>query len=128
MASQLETFRLVAPEFASVSDVEVQKFLDLAPLFIDPMQYSVETRGLALVYQAASLMYQQKQSTSGDSSGLDLTMEKEGDLQRSYGKPNGNAVSKDIYLQALDRLSLQFSGGCMMTRYGLNIPQGYDIG
>lgn len=128
MATQLETFRLVAPEFATTSDTDVQAFLDMAPLFIDPMQYSVETRGLALVYQAASLMYQQKQSTSGDSSGLDLTMEKEGDLQRSYGKPNGKAVSRDIYLQALDRLSLQFSGGCMMTRYGLNIPQGVDVG
>ena len=128
MASQLETFRLVAPEFASVSDAEVQKFLDLAPLFIDPLKYSVETRGLAIVYQAASLMYQQKQSTSGDSSGLDLTMEKEGDLQRSYGKPNGKAVSKDIYLQALDRLSLQFSGATIMTRYGLTVPQGIDVG
>lgn len=119
MATQLETFRLLAPEFAASSDEVVQSFLDLAPLFIDPMQYSVETRGLALVYQAASLMYQQKQSTSGDSSGLDVTMEKEGDLQRSFGKPNGSAVSKDIYLQALDKLSLQFSGGCIMTRYGI---------
>ena len=119
MATQLETFRLLIPEFAASSDETVQSFLYLAPLFIDPLRYSVETRGLALVYQAASLMYQQKLSSLGDSSGLDVTMEKEGDLQRSFGKPNGKAVSKDIYLQALDRLSMQFAGGCIMTRYGL---------
>ena len=131
MATQLETLRLLAPEFASISDAEVQKFLDLAPLFIDPLKYSIETRGLALVYQACSLMYQQKQSTSGDSSGLDVTMEKEGDLQRSYGRPgvsNSKGGAKDIYMQQLDMLTLQFAGSCMMTRYGLTVPQGYDVG
>ena len=125
MASQLETLRLIAPEFASIPDAEVQKFLDIAPLFIDPQKYSIETRGLALVYQACSLMYQQKQSTSGDSSGLDVTMEKEGDLQRSYGRSgvsNSRTVVKDIYMQQLDLLSLQFSGGCIMTRYGIDGP------
>ena len=131
MATQLETIRLIAPEFASIPDAEVQKFLDLAPLFIDPMKYSAETRGLALVYQACSLMYNQSQSASGSSSGLDVTMEKEGDLQRSYGRAGvGNASSavKDIYMQQLDMLILQFAGSCMMTRYGLNVPQGYDVG
>ena len=131
MATQLETLRLLAPEFAGIPDAEVQKFLDIAPLFIDPLKYSIETRGLALVYQACSLMYQQKQSTSGDSSGLDVTMEKEGDLQRSYGRPgvsNSKGDAKDIYMQQLDMLTLQFAGSCMMTRYGLTVPQGYDVG
>ena len=127
MATQLETLRLIAPEFASITDAEVQKFLDLAPLFIDPMKYSVETRGLALVYQACSLMYNQSQSASGSSSGLDVTMEKEGDLQRSYGRAgvsNASSAVKDIYMQQLDALTLQFAGNCMMTRYGLDVPSG----
>lgn len=131
MATQLEILRLVAPEFASISDADVQKFLDMAPLFIDPMKYSEATRGLALVYQACSLLLQQSNSSSGSSSGLDVTMEKEGDLQRSYGRPgisSKNGVVKDIYMQQLDALSLQFAGGCMMTRYGMDIPQGLDIG
>lgn len=122
MATQLEVLRLVAPEFSAVSDTDVQKFLDIAPLFIDPMKYSEETRGLALVYQACSLMLQQSQSASGDSSGLDVTMEKEGDLQRSFGRAgvsNARSGVKDIYMQQLDLLSLQFSGSCMMTRYGI---------
>lgn len=124
MATQLETFRLLIPEFAASSDETVQSFLDIAPLFIDPMRYSEATRGLALVYQAASLMYQQKQSSLGDSSGLDVTMEKEGDLQRSYGK-SSSGETKDIYMQMLDKLSLQFAGGCIMTRYGIDGPVGY---
>ena len=131
MATQLETLRLLAPEFAGISDVEVQKFLDIAPLFIDPMKFSIETRGLALVYQACSLMYQQSQSSSGQSSGMDLTMEKEGDLQRSYGRAgvtNAKGAVKDIYMQQLDMLTLQFAGSTMMTRYGLTVPQGYDVG
>lgn len=121
MATQLETFRLLIPEFSAISDIDVQKFLDLAPLYIDPMKFSEDTRGLALVYQAASLMYQQKQSSSGQSSGLDLTMEKEGDLQRSYGKSSSstNGMTKDIYQQQLDMLAKSFTGACIMTRYGI---------
>ena len=122
MATQLETLRLIAPEFSAISDTDVQKFLDLAPLFIDPLRYSVETRGLALVYQACSLMLGQKNSLSGESSGLDVTMEKEGDLQRSYGRSgvsNSKSKVKDIYIQQLDLLSLQFAGSCLMTRYGI---------
>ena len=122
MATQLETFRLLIPEFATTSDVEVQSFLDIAPLIIDPLKYSVETRGLALVYQAASLLYMTKQSSSGSSSGLDLTMEKEGDLTRQYGGGASNRngkVAKDIYLQVLDTLSLQFAGSTIMTRFGI---------
>lgn len=119
MATQLEVFRLVIPEFASTSDSDVQAFLDIAPLIIDPLKFSEDVRGLALVYQAASLLYQKKQSANGDSSGLDLTMEKEGDLQRSFGKSSTSGTTKDIYLQMLDKLSLSFAGSTIMTRYGI---------
>lgn len=120
MATQLETFRLLIPEFAGTSDTDVQSFLDIAPLIIDPLKYSEETRGLALVYQAASLLYMTKQSSSGSSSGMDLTMEKEGDLQRSYGSGSKTSgMTKDIYQQQLDMLARSFSGACIMTRYGI---------
>lgn len=122
MATQLETFRLLIPEFASTGDTDVQKFLDIAPLIIDPLKYSEESRGLALVYQAASLLYQTTQSANGNSSGMDLTMEKEGDLTRQYGGGASNRngkVAKDIYLQMLDTISLQFAGATIMTRVGI---------
>ena len=129
MATQLEAFRLVVPEFAAESDATVQAFLDLAPHFIDPMQYAESVRGLALVYQAASLMYRKNQSASGNSSGGGLASEKEGDLSRSYFKGSGTSVkgaSSDIYAKQLDALSLAVGG--IMTRYGSTIPQGVIIG
>lgn len=125
MATQLEAFRLLIPEFAATSDADVQAFLDLAPHFIDPMQYAESVRGLALVYQAASLMYRKKQSETGSSSGGELASEKEGDLARSYFKGGGVGVkgaSSDIYAQQLDTLSLAVGG--IMTRYGTVSAQG----
>ena len=120
MATQLETFRIIAPEFASSPDQTVQNFLDLAPLFIDPMLYPEDKRGIALVFQAASLMYQQKQSITGASNGGQLVREKEGDLERQYGSRSSSSTSKmiprNIYLQQLDMLSLGITGAGIMTR------------
>ena len=122
MATQLEVFRLVAPEFATVDDTTVQQFLDLAPLFIDPLLYPEDKRGMALVLQAASLMYQQKQSITGASNGGQLVREKEGDLERQYGSASSSSSStlknmpRNIYLQQLDMLSLGVTGVGIMTR------------
>lgn len=129
MATQLEVFRLVVPEFASEIDATVQAFLDLAPHFIDPMLYDESVRGFALVYQAASLMYQKNQSALGNSSGGQLASEKEGDLARSYfksGTANTKTTATDIYAQQLDKLSLAVGG--ILTRFGNTIPQGVTIG
>ena len=125
MATQLETLRLLAPEFASIPDAEVQKFLDIAPLFIDPLKYSIETRGLALVYQACSLMYQQKQSSSGASNGGTLKREKEGDLEREYSvtvSSNSKVMARNTYLQQLDMLSYGITGAGIMTRMIGDVP------
>ncbi len=119
MTTSLEYFRIIAPEFSATADASVTPFILLAGDFIDVTQYT--NQELALAYMAASLMYQQKQSSSGQSSGLDLTMEKEGDLQRSYGSSSSNKIgmTKDIYQQQLDMLARSFSGACIMTRYGI---------
>jgi len=118
MTTSLEYFRIIAPEFSATADASVTPFILLAADFIDASQYT--NSELALAYMAASLMYQQKQSSSGQSSGLDLTMEKEGDLQRSYGASNSTSgMTKDIYQQQLDMLARSFAGACIMTRYGI---------
>ena len=118
MTTSLEYFRIIAPEFSTELDVTVNAFITLAADFIDSTQYT--NANLVLAYMAASLMYQQKQSSSGQSSGLDLTMEKEGDLQRSYGASNSTSgMTKDIYQQQLDMLARSFAGACIMTRYGI---------
>ena len=125
MATQLEVFRLVAPEFATVDDTTVQQFLDLAPLFIDPLLYPEDKRGMALVLQAASLMYQQKQSSSGASNGGTLKREKEGDLEREYSvtvSSNSKVMTRNTYLQQLDMLSYGITGAGIMTRMIGDVP------
>lgn len=122
MATQLETLRLIAPEFAAVDDVTVLSMLDIAPLIIDPLLYSEDVRGLALVYQACILLAQQKASADGTASMAgNVTMEKEGDLSRSFsdGKSSSKFGAGNQYELMLDRLSLSFSFGGI-TRYGLS--------
>lgn len=112
--TQLETLRLIAPEFASVDDATVQAMLDLAPLIIDPLLYAEDVRGLALVYQACILLAQRKASEAGTASMAgELTMEKEGDLSRSYsaGSTSGKFGASNQYQLMLDRLSMNISGG-----------------
>lgn len=114
MATQIETLRIIAPEFASVDDVTVQAMLDLAPMIIDPMLYAEDVRGLALVYQACILLAQRKASEAGTASmSGELTMEKEGDLSRSYsaGTTSGKFGASNQYQLMLDRLSMNISGG-----------------
>lgn len=116
MATQLEVLRLIAPEFSAVSDTDVQAFLDLAPLYINPELYPVESRGLALVLMACSLMVKQKKSSSGSSGGGVVVEEKEGDLMRKYSTDASSAASIDIYEQQLKQLSLGICGAGIMTR------------
>jgi len=115
MATQLETLRLVAPEFSSVNDVTVQALLDMAPLFISQDLYPVESRDLAIVYQACILLLQRQSSESGTSGGGDLIREKEGDLERQFSssqtKSNNHFGGASIYQNMLDRLSMNISMG-----------------
>lgn len=113
MATQLEALRLIAPEFSGEPNETVQAMLDLSPLIIDPMMYAEDVRGLALVYQACILLSQRKSSAAGTGSmSGELTMEKEGDLQRSYaGGMSDRFGGKNQYQLMLDRLSLNLSMG-----------------
>lgn len=121
MATQLEIVRLITPEFASLSDVTVQAFLDLAPLLFDPTKIPVEQRGLAIAYKACSLMLDQADSAAGLSHGGELTMEKEGDLSRSFsGGSVSSAKRKNIYEQRLDELFMGAIPCGIMTRYGIS--------
>ena len=120
MPTQLETLRLIAPEFAAVDDTTVQAMLDLAPLITDPMLYPENVRDLAMVYQACILLAQRSASENGTASYAgDVKMEKEGDLTRSFGSGSSSSLlgSKNQYEIMLDRLSLAIGFGGV-TRYG----------
>lgn len=121
MATQIDVVRLIAPEFSAIADIDVQKFLDLAPLFIDPLRVPEDRRGLVLALKACSLMLDQKDSLNGTSHGGALVSEREGDLSRSFGygaSSKSGAKAKNNYELQLDALYGGILGGSIMTRYG----------
>ncbi len=121
MITQLEVVRLIAPEFSAVSDEDVQKFIDMASLYLDAELVPEDRRGLVLALKACSLMVDRAASEDGASHGGNLTREKEGDLERgySYGGASGKASAKNIYEQQLDTIYAGVLGGNVMVRYGL---------
>ena len=126
MATQLETLRLVAPEFSAESDVTVQAMLDLAPLIIEPLLYAESVRGLALVYQACILLSQRSDSAAGIAgmSG-NLISEKEGDLERRFSAgttSKSKTASKNQYEIMLDRLSMNISMGGITRMFDVIAP------
>ena len=121
----LSNFRLLAPEFAGEVDSTVNQFLALAPNFINLALYTGDAIDIATALKAASLMLTQKNSATGQSSGRELTMEKEGDLSRSYGASSKFNEGLDIYAQQLRDLSMslginQYSGA--ITRMADWVP------
>lgn len=114
MPSRCEILRLVAPEFAGVDEFDIEGLMEIAQVVIDPQAYPENVRDLAIVYQTCILLSQRAASANGTAGATgDLTMEKEGDLQRSYaaGKSAGRFGSKNQYELALDKLSLNLSMG-----------------
>jgi hypothetical protein len=123
--SQIETFRLIAPEFADETEATVNQFLALALNFVNVNLYPAESVDLAIALKAASMMLARKNSALGQSSGGELLMEKEGDLQRTYGASTGNNDGLDIYMQQLRDLNMnlgvnQYS--CALTRMADWVP------
>lgn len=110
---------MVAVEFDCELDATVNTFITLAGDFINADLF--DNKELALALQAASLMLMRKQSSTGESSGLDLMREREGDLEREYarGERLSTSSTKDIYQKQLDMLAISFAGSCIMTRYGI---------
>ena len=102
MLNQLNTLRLIAPEFSGVPDATVNEILALAPLFIDVNLYPENTKDLAIVYQACILLLDRQSSISGQSGGGTLISEREGDLERKYSA--GTQKSVNIYEVKLQEL------------------------
>lgn len=116
--TQLEYVRLVGPEFAAISDVDVQKFLDMAALFIDVSRLPEDKQDLALALKSCSLMADKQASAGGMSHGGVIQSEKEGDLSRSFsfGAAHNGFKVKNNYEQQLDLLYMS-AGGNIMTRF-----------
>lgn len=121
--SALTKFRLLAPEFSGELDATVNQFLALAPSFVNLALYTGEAVDIATALKAASLMLAQKNSATGQSSGGELTMEREGDLSRSYGASTKFNEGLDIYAQQLRDLNLALG----INQYGAAVTRMADV-
>ena len=128
MATPLEIFRFVAPQFAALPDADVLFAFDLAAQFINLNAYPPESQSLALALKAASILFVQAQSTSGETGTQVLKSEREGDLMRTYETSGTSATRTNIYDDQLALLGFGSFGSGIMTRYGLNVPQGREVG
>lgn len=85
MATALETFRIIAPEFSSTSDATVNNWLTLAV-----QEHNTTVWGNSYVTAMAYFAAHQMASTPGLGAAASgaagpLTQQKDGDLSRSYG-------------------------------------------
>jgi hypothetical protein len=98
----LDTFRLIAPEFSSVSDADVQKYINLVSPQVSACEFGADYN-LAVAYLAADTLataVKQKLSSVGIASD-----KKAGDLEITYAMPaNLDYYSFSIYGEMFKRL------------------------
>lgn len=115
----LEIFRLIAPEFAAVTDSVVSAYIDLASNFVCSGKYG-ESINLAIALMAAHIMASPGgYSNDGSTSAGRITSRKEGDLQITYGSVSDSSdyLSGTTYGNLLKALLRKKGGGmALMTR------------
>ena len=115
----LEYFRLLAPEFASVSDGTVGTWLTVAGNVANTGCLETEVANMALALYAAHLLWVTQNQASGGSKGTGaIKSEKEGDLSRSYGVVSGDTtwLGQSPYGQQYMNVTAPCFGAGIMTR------------
>lgn len=115
----LEIFRLIAPEFAAVSDDVVNNYLELATVFVCAGDYG-KYYNVAVALMAAHIMaspggYSDGASTSSGK----VQSRKEGDLAITYGNVSSDTsyLGGTTYGNLLQMLRKKMGGGyALMTR------------
>lgn len=113
--TQLEYFRLLAPEYAGVIDATVNIWLGIAERIVNVAGMDAETEAMAIALYAAH-MYRVTVSASS-TMGI-VESEKEGDLARSYAKLSGSDtwLRSTPYGQQFYEITRAFFGSSIMTR------------
>tara|TARA_R110002050_G_scaffold188952_1_gene323591 strand:- start:167 stop:523 length:357 start_codon:yes stop_codon:yes gene_type:complete len=103
MTTALEWLAYVAPAIDAANSTDVKnKFIGIATSEIDTTLFTeTNTYNMAVAYYAAHLL--DLSSRDGNSRGV-LTMEKEGDLSRSYGGGSSKETNNTQYLDSYKRL------------------------
>lgn len=121
MEEILSLFRVIAPEFAEVSDEEIKARIDFVKPLIGKNFGELYTRAVAL-YTAHVMTLQRLIADEGATGGVitsgAITREREGDLERSYGGENsGDLLSKTAYGKQYSQL-LKMCIVSVKTRFG----------
>ena len=127
--TSLQWFRLLAPEFSALTDAQVNALIAAATVFVSTKGLNTDQSNAALALYAAHLQWVTVNRASSDSSG-NIKSEREGDLSRTYAemKDEDTWIGQSPYGMQFNDIMKAATGSCLMTRYGLTIPQGVDVG
>ena len=117
--TELQYFRLLAPEFAGVADATVQQWLSVAGNLASTGCLDAEREAMARALYAAHMLSLTTRSGQGGAAALGaVTSEKEGDLQRSYGGVKGGDtyMGQTSYGQQYLDITKACFGAAIMTR------------
>lgn len=125
MEDVLKVFRVIAPEFANLTDEEVTAMLELFAPMVSKHTFGTKYN-LALAYFVAHIislngLYATTQGSSTDGSVAGVKREKEGDLEREYAIPDASDYMSLLYKTYYGRMYLQIMKLCAIgikTRFG----------
>lgn len=125
MDEVLKVFRVIAPEFANLTDEEVTAMLELFAPMVSKNTFGVKYN-LALAYFVAHIIslnnvYATTTGASTDGSVAGVKREREGDLEREYAIPDASDYMSLLYKTYYGRMYLQIMKLCAIgikTRFG----------
>ncbi len=121
----IAVFRVIAPEFANVTDATLTTWFDLFAPMVSKNIFGAKYN-LALAYFVAHIIalngvYATAQGSSTDGSVAGVKREKEGDLEREYAIPDASDYMSLLYKTYYGRMYLQIMKLCAIgikTRFG----------
>lgn len=125
MDEVLKVFRVIAPEFANMTDEEVTAMLELFAPMVSKNTFGIKYN-LALAYFVAHIIalngiYTTTAGASSDASVAGVKREREGDLEREYAIPDASDYMSLLYKTYYGRMYLQIMKLCAIgikTRFG----------
>lgn len=139
----LAWFRFYAPEYAALTDDQVQSLLSVAEVFVYAPCLMGDKLNAAKALYAAHMKALQMLSASGNGFRGAVISEKEGDLSRTYasGQVGGDPLwNSSVYGPQYQALVAECAGATIMTRFGTaggplrpydpaqELDWGYDYG
>ena len=125
MEEIIRIFRIIAPEFNTLTDTEVESVIELFAPMVSKKTFGTKYN-LALAYFIAHILalqgvYATNTGASTDGSVAGVKREKEGDLEREYAIPDASDYMSLLYKTYYGRFFLQMMKMCAIgikTRFG----------